>query len=269
MQFERSSAVAAKLVYLASTGSTNTDLVRWASGADSGDWPDFTAVVAGEQTEGKGRSGREWVSPAGSSLSVSVLLTPQGLPLTSFGWFPLLAGLAMSETVAGLIDHGAAVGASESQKVSVKWPNDVLVGERKISGILSELLPNLRGVVLGSGLNLTQTQDELPIEAATSLAIAGATETEVDVVLARYLTNLKHWYLRLVEAGGDADAAGLRSAVVAACGSIGRQVRVILPGDRELRGLATNIDSAGRLIVDVAGVPTEVAAGDIVHLRHN
>jgi BirA family biotin operon repressor/biotin-[acetyl-CoA-carboxylase] ligase len=261
MNFESSAAVASKLVYLASTGSTNTDLVRWASGADAADWPDFTAVVAGEQTEGKGRSGREWVSPAGSSLSVSVLLTPQGLPLTSFGWFPLMAGLAMRETVAGLIAAPASA--------TVKWPNDVLVGERKISGILSELLPNLRGVVLGSGLNLTQTTDELPIAAATSLAIEGASVTDVDAVLSRYLTNLQHWYGALVDAGGDADAAGLRAAVVASCGSIGRQVRVILPGDREFSGLATNIDSAGRLIVDVNGEPTEVAAGDIVHLRHN
>ncbi|OXE35228.1 MAG: biotin--[acetyl-CoA-carboxylase] ligase [Phenylobacterium zucineum] len=259
MNFENSSTLASKFVYLDSTGSTNTDLVRWASGADSGDWPDFTAVVAGEQTEGKGRSGREWVSPAGSSLSVSVLLTPAALPLTAFGWFPLMAGLAMRETVAGLIGASA----------SVKWPNDVLVGELKISGVLSELLPNLRGVVLGSGLNLTQTADELPIEAATSLAIEGATRTNSDEVLSRYLNNLRHWYQSLVEAGGDADAAGLRAAVVAACGSIGRQVRVILPGDRELVGLATNIDSTGRLIVDVNGEVVEVAAGDIVHLRHN
>ena len=261
MQFERSARVAAKVVYLPSTGSTNTDMVRWASGADAADWPDFTAVVAGEQTEGKGRSGREWVSPAGSSLSVSVLLTPQGLPLSAFGWFPLLAGLAMRETVSALIPAGGSA--------VVKWPNDVLVAERKISGILSELLPNLRGVVLGSGLNLSQTADELPIAAATSLAIEGATETNADAVLARYLTNLLHWYRAFVDAGGDADASGLRAAVVAACGSIGRQVRVILPGEREFSGLATNIDAAGRLIVDVAGVPTEVAAGDIVHLRHN
>ena len=261
MQFERSARVAAKVVYLPSTGSTNTDLVRWASGADAADWPDFTAVVAGEQTEGKGRSGREWVSPAGSSLSVSVLLTPQGLPLSAFGWFPLMAGLAMRETVSALIPTGGSA--------VVKWPNDVLVAERKISGILSELLPNLRGVVLGSGLNLSQTADELPIAAATSLAIEGATETNADAVLARYLTNLLHWYRAFVDAGGDADASGLRAAVVAACGSLGRQVRVILPGEREFSGLATNIDAAGRLIVDVAGVPTEVAAGDIVHLRHN
>lgn len=261
MDFPQSTPLAAKLTYVAETGSTNADLV-----ADYANLADFTVLVAGYQSAGKGRAGRQWLAPAGSSLFVSVLLKPAAMSATKFSWLPLLAGLAMTKTVTKFLPN---------KKVSLKWPNDVLVGEQKISGVLSELVPSLAGVVIGTGLNLLQSTDELPVETATSMAIEGGAVSELDYILAEYLTNLRELYSAFVSASGDAVASGLRAEVIANCSTLDRagskRVRAILPNDSELLGDAVGIDDTGRLIIlpDGASEVVPVAAGDIVHLRHN
>ena len=268
MDFELSRQLVNRLDYVDSTGSTNTDLVAVAS-----DRPDLTVLVSGHQTAGRGRAtGRQWSSPAGNSLAISVLLKPnsaaeQALPPTSFGWLPLLAGLAMARAVGQFIPD---------ESVAVKWPNDVLVGELKISGILSELVSDFSGVVIGAGINISQNQDELPVETATSIALeqakqSASTELSNDKILAAYLGELRALYLRFVEAGGDAVASGLRDEVVARCGSIGRRVRAMMPGDQEVTGNGVGIDETGRILIQPDGARElfAVSAGDIVHLRHN
>lgn len=274
MDFPLSSQLVNRLDYVASTGSTNTDLI-----AVAGEREDLSVLVAGHQSAGRGRStGRQWVSPQGSSLAISVLLRPtsssrssvlsvSALSPTSFGWLPLLAGLAMARAV------GQFIPASE---VAVKWPNDVLVNEHKISGILSELLPDLSGVVIGAGINIRQNQDELPIETATSLALECArlgepSELSKDKILAAYLTELRILYSRFVDAGGDAELSGLRDEVAERCGSIGRRVRAIMPGDQEVTGNGVGLDETGRILIQPDGARElfAVSAGDIVHLRHN
>ena len=264
--------------YVTETGSTNTDLIRAAGRIDSPDaLPDFSVLVAGYQTAGRGRSAREWIAPAGSSLFVSVLLRPNpAIAPDSYAWLPLLGGLAMRNAVLRL---SGPAHASEVEGVAVKWPNDVLIaeadakefgGHRKVAGVLSELLPDLSGVVVGAGLNLTQSRDQLPVETATSLALVGI-EASVEEALEAYLTEFRGLYANFVRANGDAVASGLRSAVVEVCESVGRRVRVILPGNIERLGTAKGIDSSGRLTVlfDGESAATSVAAGDIVHLRHN
>jgi BirA family biotin operon repressor/biotin-[acetyl-CoA-carboxylase] ligase len=151
-----------------------------------------------------------------------------------------------------------------------------LVNEHKISGVLSELLPDLSSVVIGAGINIRQNQDELPIETATSLALecakrGAASEFSNDKILAAYLGELRSLYLRFVETGGDADASGLRAEVAERCGSIGRRVRAIMPGDQEVTGNGVGLDETGRLLIQPDGVRElfAVSAGDIVHLRHN
>ncbi|MEY2675687.1 MAG: hypothetical protein RL102_953 [Actinomycetota bacterium] len=269
-EFDSARALAGHFDYVAETGSTNTDLI-----AAAANLPDFAVRVAGFQNAGRGRSGRQWLAPAGSSLFVSVLLRPRpAMQPDAYGWLPLIAGLAMRNAVAEL----AAASGRELQ-VAVKWPNDVLIaeadaaefgGHRKVSGVLSELLPDLSGVVIGAGLNLTQTAEQLPIESATSLARNGVA-VDRETALAAYLNQLKGLYGVFVAAGGDAVASGLRDQIAANCASVGRRVRTILPGDVERLGAAKGIDSQGRLIVlfDGDSAPTAVAAGDIVHLRHN
>lgn len=257
MDFPLSRQIAPNLTFVTETGSTNADLVANSANTDS-----FAVLVAGFQNAGRGRSGREWLAPAGSSLFVSVLLRPTGVPANRFSWLPLLTGLAMAKTVAGFLPQ---------KPVSLKWPNDVLVGENKISGVLSELLPDLSGVVVGSGLNILQTKQQLPIPTATSLFIEEAEQQSLDAVLAAYLENLKELYTAWQQAGGDAVASGLRNEVIGKCSTVGARVRAIMPGDQEILGEAVGIDDSGRLILQPEGATqvVAVAAGDIVHLRHN
>ena len=262
MQFDTARSLATNFDFVSVTGSTNTDLVASAIAAPS-EYPDFSVLATGAQTAGRGRAGRDWVAPAGSSLAVSVLLRPIIQP-EQLGWLPLLAGLAMANTVADFLPAAT---------VTLKWPNDVLVGDRKISGVLSELLPDLSGVVVGAGVNLTQSLNQLPIPTATSLAIEGASALakglEPSLVLTAYLRELKRLYTEFVAAGCDAIASGLRDQIIANCGTIGRLVRVILPAQQELIGKALTIENTGRLVIatDGSGELTAVAAGDIIHLR--
>lgn len=247
MDLSSSESLVSSLKYVEETGSTNADLA--VSGGE-----DLTVLVAGSQTAGKGRAGREWSSPEGSSLAVSILLKPKFDNLT---WLPLLAGLAMTRAVRRL-----------GVNASLKWPNDVLVQERKISGVLSELVDGST-VIIGAGLNLTQTQGELPIANATSLALEGAV-AELPVALNAYLAEFVSLYKEFSAAGGDPEVS-LRAQVREVCASIGQEVRAIMPGDNEVVGKAIDIDTTGRLLINVAGENTlyAVGAGDIVHLRHN
>lgn len=274
-EFAKVESLATRFEYVESTGSTNTDLIARAGTLGAPDsLPDFTVLVAGYQTAGRGRSGRQWTAPEGSSLFVSVLLRPEPpIAPDAYAWLPLLAGLAMRNATARMAQaNGVAL------DVAVKWPNDVLIAEsdaadlggaRKVSGVLSELLPDLTGVVVGAGLNLLQNRAELPVDTATSLALQGI-KADRALALEAYLIELRALYSNFVAGGGDAIGSGLREQVAANCSSVGRRVRAILPGDIERLGTANGIDSQGRLTVlfDGDSAPTSVAAGDIVHLRH-
>jgi BirA family biotin operon repressor/biotin-[acetyl-CoA-carboxylase] ligase len=202
-----------------------------------------------------------WIAPPGKSLAISVLLrpsTPAGAPLEleHFGWLPLIAGVAMREAVASVIP---------SERVGLKWPNDVQVDGLKVSGLLAELAGD--AVVMGAGVNLTMTKDELPTDSSTSLLLEGASEDGLaDTVLSTYLTTLRTLYTDLL--AGKTRA--IRDTVVASCTTIGKQVRVELPGGGTLFGVATGIDESGRLQVSSTsdGRLTAVAAGDVTHLRY-
>jgi BirA family biotin operon repressor/biotin-[acetyl-CoA-carboxylase] ligase len=174
---------------------------------------------------------------------------------------PLLAGLAMARAVASVVPQAA---------VELKWPNDVLIGGRKVSGLLCEVVPGGLGVVIGAGLNVTMTQEQLPVPTATSLAIEGVTPGAIhDRALSAYLSELRRALIEFARAGFNPEA-GLRATVAAACSTIGRSVRVQLPGGTELFGAAVDIDPSGRLVVrELAGSAlTPVAAGDVTHLRY-
>lgn len=259
MQLPRSAAVASRLEVLDEAGSTNDELRRRATGPEEDGWPSFSVVATDTQTAGRGRLGRSWAAPAGTSLAVSVLLRT-ALPPAALGWLPLLAGVAMRRAL-------TAVGAS----ANVKWPNDVLLGERKVCGILAELLPG--AVIVGTGVNLTLTEEQLPVPTATSLALAGV-EATADDVLSGYLPALRAEVAALEAAGGDADRSGLRDRARAACGTLRRTVRVELPDGGTLVGTAVDLDADGRLLVSPtdaaggAGVLVPITAGDITHLRY-
>lgn len=212
--------------------------------------PPWTAVVADEQTAGRGRLGRSWSTPPGRALAVSVLVEPTATP----SWLPLLAGLAVREAAREVAGVGTLL----------KWPNDVLVpadGDRKLCGILCELVP--AGVVVGVGVNVSQTRAELPVGTATSLALAGADGVDRERLLTAYLQHLAR--LHQVLAG---DGPGrLRTAYEEASATIGTDVEVHLPAGEVLGGRATGIDAHGRLVLTTAAGERSVAAGDVVHVR--
>lgn len=275
MHLPKASALTPKLIWLDSAESTNSQLIDLAK---SESLPDFTVMVTANQVAGRGRSGRVWQAPARASLAISVLLRPQSTDgdLNRLGWIPLLAGLAMSENVQRILGTTAGIG--------VKWPNDVLVHEKKICGVLSQLVmltptqapqfgSNL-GLVVGAGINLTLDSEHLPVPTATSLSIQGAALPEqdserFDEVLSGYLERLGHWYRRFTDARLSAQASGLQAAVTANCVSLGREVRAILPNGTEEVGEALAVDADGRLVLRLSRGEFVVGAGDIVHLRHN
>lgn len=236
---------------LPATGSTNADLaVRARQGERAG-----TVLVTDHQQAGRGRLGRTWTAPAGSSIAVSVLLRPERDP-ADWTWLPLLAGLAVADSLR------AAAGVP----AVLKWPNDVLVDDAKICGILAERVdgPDGPACVLGLGINVHLTAEQLPVPTATSLALLRPGRRFVrSELLATVLATLALLHHRW-EAGRDAE---LRAEYVARSGTLGRTVAVLGGDGSRITGEAVGVDEAGRLQVSTtAGVQT-FAAGDVTHLR--
>jgi BirA family transcriptional regulator, biotin operon repressor / biotin---[acetyl-CoA-carboxylase] ligase len=240
------------------TGSTHDDLLGEARrGAAQG-----TVLVAEAQSAGRGRMGRRWVSPPRAGLTFSVLLRPAAVPPARRGWVPLLTGVAIA----------AALRAEAGLDAGLKWPNDVLVNDAKLAGILAEQAGD--AIVVGAGINVTVSREELPAAEttpsggpATSLALEGATLTDRGQLLAFVLAQLEHWYLAWAGASGDAAACGLQRQYQGLCQSVGREVRAQLPGGQTLTGVAREVDDAGQLLIQTASGLVPVSAGDLVHLR--
>jgi BirA family biotin operon repressor/biotin-[acetyl-CoA-carboxylase] ligase len=259
MHLPASRALAPELRVLASSPSTNDELAAMAR-ADA--LPDFTVLVTDDQTAGRGRLDRTWIAPAGSALAVSVLLLPATdagpLPLERFGWLPIAAGVAMAEAVLAVLPAAS---------VAFKWPNDVLANGRKLCGVLAELVPERGAVVIGAGVNLGMTAGQLPVATATSVAVEGGS-TDPDTVLAGYLEWLRGLVAAYVSAGGDAERSGLAARARERCETLGREVRVDLPGGRVIEGTAVALDADARLVVrSPDGARHAVAAGDVTHAR--
>ncbi|MEY4102458.1 MAG: hypothetical protein RIR88_592 [Actinomycetota bacterium] len=268
MDLPLSTLLTPRLLWMHEVGSTNTELVQHLSGADSASWPHLSVIASDNQTRGKGRLGRDWSAPAGASLAISVAIrpaTPSGRPLQpeALGWLGLLAGLAMARACTAVLPAGVSA--------KVKWPNDVLIGQRKVCGVLSELVMTAQGpaVVVGAGVNLALVEDQLPVPTATSLKLEGAEDHTVDAILAAYLTEFSRIVGVFLAAEGDAVSSGLRDDVQHECDTVGRSVRVEMPSGEHLIGTATRITESGAIEVNLSdGMTTvEVAAGDVTHLR--
>lgn len=252
MDFPQAEAVASRLEVLDESASTNAAL-RVLS-ADVAAWPHLSVLITDNQTAGRGRLDRSWVAPAGSALAISVLIRELPSQPEAVGWIPLVAGLAMADAATvQLADH----------EVAVKWPNDVLVGGRKICGILAESTGS--AVVLGAGINTAMSPDQLPVPTATSFTALGAVCDE-DRLVADYLRRLEG-LLSALAAWGDGDRSGVHAAVSARCATLGREVDVALPDGTSLHGTAVRLAADGRLCVDSGGEETLVSAGDVVHAR--
>ena len=239
---------------LAESPSTNAVVAERARAGE----PGGLVVIAEHQTAGRGRLDRSWVTPAGAALTCSVLLTPERVPAGRWPGLPLLTGIAVSEAVRRVADVDCAV----------KWPNDVLVGEKKLAGILVERVERGSGAaaVVGIGLNVSASREELPVTTATSLALEHAATLDRSVILREVLRSLEALYVQWQAELGD-PARGLLDSYVRRCATLGRQVRVDLPTGEQVSGEATGIDADGRLQVRTRSGPRVLGAGDVVHVR--
>ena len=232
-------------------GSTNDDLAEAArSGAAGG-----TVLIAELQQAGKGRRGRTWLAPAGAGLTMSVLLELPEVPLLWRSWAGAVAGLCLV----------SAVRATTGLDATLKWPNDLLVDGRKCAGLLAESVTG--GVVVGMGVNVSLSTDELPRPDATSLLLSGAAGLDRSVLAAAVLDELGRWTDRWRAAGGDPDRCGLRVAYRAACSTLGTEVLVHLPDGAQVHGRAVDVTIDGALVVDTVAGRRTFTAGDVQHLR--
>jgi BirA family transcriptional regulator, biotin operon repressor / biotin---[acetyl-CoA-carboxylase] ligase len=250
-----SSLIGHKIVLLEEVDSTNVcaaELGR--KGADEG-----TVVIADSQTSGKGRLGRSWQSPPGVNLYASIILRPEGDPVT-FSGMTLAAGVAVAETIRTYCREG----------VALKWPNDVQIKGRKVCGILSEMqgIGGSAGfMVIGIGVNInirrSDFQEELR-DIATSLLEETGRQTDRTAFVALLLERLLHWY-RIFLAG---DFTVIRDRWLALSAMVGKQVRVTFH-DRVETGRVIGMDEAGALLLeDEQGGVQTIMAGD-VSLREN
>lgn len=239
------------------TGSTNADLLaRAASGADVAG----AVLIAEHQTAGRGRHGRGWSATPRAQITMSVGVSVVDVPSTGWGWLPLATGVAVVDTVAPLLEGSAA-------RVGLKWPNDVLAGPEdspgKLAGILAEVAKPV--VVIGLGLNVTQSAEEIDGPGATSLLDLGVAEPDRTQLVSALLRELGRRIVAWRAARGAdwALAADYRARSL----TLGNRVRAHLPGGKQIDGTATAIDDQGRLCLESGGQTAVVAAGDVVHLR--
>lgn len=219
--------------------------------------PDGLLVVADHQVAGRGRLDRSWQTPPGSAVTFSLLLRPD-VPAPAWPWLPLLTGHTVAKALTAL-----------GYDAAVKWPNDVLLDGRKVAGILVERVDTDAGpaAVVGIGINVGLAAEELPVETATSLAVARpGTVPDREEVLVAVVEAVREGY-DTWQVGGAEASARLRSSYVAHCATLGQEVRVDLPGGTAVTGRAVDVDPDGRLVVETATGPEKVGAGDVVHVR--
>jgi BirA family biotin operon repressor/biotin-[acetyl-CoA-carboxylase] ligase len=243
----------APIEHLAVVASTNDRLKEKArEGA-----PEWTVVHADRQTAGRGRAGHRWASPEGN-LYVSVLLRP-GLAPPLVPLLPLAAGVALAEALAEL-----------QVEVRLKWPNDVIAGDRKLAGILVEAATGALGVeavVVGLGVNVRLDPLSLPPELreqATSIAAYAGRDVDVAVLAAAVLARLRVWYDRLSREGAAGVLAAWRGRSI---DWWGRLVEA-RSGGSVVRGIARDLDERGALVLDLEdGSRTAVISGEVSELR--
>jgi BirA family biotin operon repressor/biotin-[acetyl-CoA-carboxylase] ligase len=179
------------------------------------------------------------------------------VPASSWPWLPLLTGHTVAKAL-----------ASFGYETRVKWPNDVLIDGRKVAGILVERIDTEDGpaAIVGVGINVSTPADELPVPTATSLAVAHPDLTPTrEGVLLGVVAAVREGY-DAWQVGGSEAASRLASSYVAACATVGQDVRVDLPGGTAIAGRAVDVDIDGRLVVETSDGVEKVGAGDVVHV---
>ena len=216
--------------------------------------PEGSVVVAEAQGKGRGRMGRTWISPKGKGIYLSVILRPD-LQLMEIPKITLVAAVAVAQ----------AVEAATGLKPEIKWPNDLLIGGKKIAGILTELnaeLNRVNTVVVGIGLNVNTPADKLPAQGTSLAEELGAKVDRLELARA-LLTHLDRSYAQFLQEGLAPILEDWRRFAA----FLGRRVRVALEG-RTLDGQAVDVDASGALLVRTdTGLVESVSAGEVLLVR--
>lgn len=243
---------------LASTASTNDDVMGWASDDDAA--PEGACVIADQQMSGRGRWGRSWSSAPGKALMFSLVLRPSEMPAERLGLLTSAMGVACAEAIAAVTSLAPAV----------KWPNDVEIRGRKVAGILFE--SRLTGhrpevVVAGVGVNTHWALDEIPEEireTATSLAVEEAVPPGRGELLAEILERFESLYTGVRDGSGIAPLMGRFDALSDIRGGT---ITVTWPDGRVAHAVAGGLSSTGGLNVIIDGAPHVVDVGEVARVR--
>jgi len=221
--------------------------------------PHGTTVLADNQSYGRGRLGRTWVSPAGKNIYTSVILRPDGLDPQRAGMLPLLCAVAVAE----------ALKSHTGIEARIKWPNDILASGKKLGGILCEMRVEpgrVNHTVAGIGINVNMEDSDFPSDLkklATSLRIETGTRQRRTPILASVIDALSQWFDRFMAEGGGPVALAWRERSA----TLGRSVRVVTSRDT-LSGTARDIDEDGALLLELPGGKIRaISSGDVELLR--
>jgi BirA family transcriptional regulator, biotin operon repressor / biotin---[acetyl-CoA-carboxylase] ligase len=220
------------------------------------DAPEFTCVVADQQTAGRGRRAHQWYSSPGDGLYLSILLRPKTLSRISL--LSLLSAIAVAES---LLERGV-------DGVDIKWPNDILVNQRKLSGILAEGMsttPTALRLIIGIGVNLNHRSfpDSLS-EIATSIAIETGVTVEVDHYRNQLLDRIGDWYRRWESGAPIIDRWQELSSY--ACG---KKISALLDNQR-IEGETAGLTETGALRVKtITGELKTIFSGEVIRLRND
>jgi BirA family biotin operon repressor/biotin-[acetyl-CoA-carboxylase] ligase len=246
----KTKVIGREIVYVEETDSTNSDAFDLATkGVDEG-W----VVIAERQRSGKGRRGKIWSSPGGQNIYLSVVLRPD-VSSKKASLLNILAAVSVAETLDEYIPKG----------VSIKWPNDIMVNGKKISGILLEMGSESAGknfYILGIGIDINCSKRDLPgevSEIATSLYIELGYIVSIQDVLFKLFYHMDNWYGKYTSLEFDDIIDRFR----AFCETTGKRIRIEVAG-RDISGTAVGIDGDGFLIVeDDDGGIHKAVSGDL------
>lgn len=244
--------IGGRIIYHQQTASTNQDALDLARM----DQEEGTVIIADHQLAGRGRLNRPWESAPSKDIALSVLLYPD-LPSDSFSLLPILAGIAACETLRDSAEVFALL----------KWPNDVIIDDRKICGILVEarMLPGgRRAVALGLGLNVNSEESDFSDEVrqkATSLKMATGQTFDRKLIALALLRRLEYWYDRFLEQGHQPIIVRWSEL----SGTLGHRVTV-MTGAETIRGKAKRLGWDGSLIVRTEDGDQRITVGDVVQV---
>ena len=225
------------------TESTQVDLLQLVS---SNQALSKRVIVSEFQSAGRGRLDRNFEAAPMTALTFSMYIEPK-VDKTEWSFLTLLAALSVREAIASL---------DSTTRIDIKWPNDLLIGEKKCAGIIAQATE--KGVVIGIGINVGMNESELPVPTATSLAIEGGLELDRNIILGAILNhfevNLQIWEL----------GKSFISEYKEASATIGANIEVSLPGGKLIKSRAIGVSDAGELLLESGEA---VTVGDVVHLR--